>query len=111
VTKTTIDNWQKRLTYGFLYGQFADTLVRHVKVRYRVEMTEKQAAKTRAVFFKHYDGLARWHAKAWGGSGMHRSHGGRTLLGRRRLLTQTLAIGTTFKLKQTWLFRALARMG
>jgi len=29
-------------------------------------MTEKQAAKTRAVFFKHYDGLARWHAKAWG---------------------------------------------
>src|SRR6266403_4739990 len=63
----------KALNFGFLYGQSAEGLVRYAKTSYGVEMTEKQAAKTRAVFFKHYDGLARWHAKALGRSGMHRS--------------------------------------
>ena len=56
----------KALNFGLLYGQSAEGLVRYAKTSYGVEMTEKQAAKTRAVFFKHYDGLARWHAKAWG---------------------------------------------
>ena len=54
----------KALNFGLLYGQSAEGLVRYAKTSYGVEMTEKQAAKTRAVFFKHYDGLARWHAKA-----------------------------------------------
>ena len=56
----------KALNFELLYGQSAEGLVRYAKTRYKVEITEKQAAKARAVFFKHYDGLARWHAKAWG---------------------------------------------
>ena len=49
-------------------------------------MTEKQASKTRALFFKHYDGLARWHAKAWGEVECTEVVEGRTILGRRRLI-------------------------
>jgi DNA polymerase I-like protein with 3'-5' exonuclease and polymerase domains len=49
-------------------------------------MTGKQAAKTREVFFKHYDGLARWHAKAWGEVECTEVVEGRTILGRRRLI-------------------------
>ena len=49
-------------------------------------MTDKQAAKTRTVFFKHYDGLARWHAKAWGEVECTEVVEGRTILGRRILI-------------------------
>ena len=49
-------------------------------------MTEKQAAKTRDVFFKHYDGLARWHAKASAEVECTEVVEGRTILGRRRLI-------------------------
>ena len=49
-------------------------------------MTEKQAAKTRAIFFKHYDGLARWHAKAWDEVECTEVVEGRSILGRRRLI-------------------------
>jgi len=56
------------------------------KTCYGVEMTEKQAAKTRAIFFKHYDGLARWHAKAWGEVERTEAVEGRTPLGTRRLI-------------------------
>jgi len=76
----------KALNFGLLYGQFAEGLVRYAKTRYGVEMTGKQAAKTRAVFFKHYDGLARWHAKAWGEVEYTEVVEGRTILGRRRLI-------------------------
>src|SRR6516165_8032717 len=55
----------KALNFGLLYGESAEWMVRYAKTRYGLEMTDKQAAKTRALFFKHYDGLARWHAKAW----------------------------------------------
>src|SRR6266481_3003313 len=76
----------KALNFGLLYGQSAEGLVRYAKTSYGVEMTEKQAAKTRAVFFKHYDGLARWHAKAWGAVECTEVVEGRTILGRRSLL-------------------------
>jgi DNA polymerase-1 len=76
----------KALNYGFLYGQSAEGLVRYAKTSYGVEMNGKQAAKTRAVFFKHYDGLARWHAKAWGEVECTDVMEGRTILGRRRLI-------------------------
>ena len=76
----------KALNFGLLYGQSAEGLVRYAKTSYGVEMTEKQAAKTRAVFFKHYDGLARWHAKAWGEVECTEVVEGRTILGRRRLI-------------------------
>jgi DNA polymerase I-like protein with 3'-5' exonuclease and polymerase domains len=76
----------KALNFGLLYGQSAEGLVRYAKTSYGVEMTEKQAAKTRAVFFKHYDGLAFWHAKAWGEVECTEVVEGRTILGRRRLI-------------------------
>jgi DNA polymerase-1 len=51
----TNEDWQlaKSVNFGLLYGQSAEGLVRYAKTRYGVEMTEKRAAKTRAVFFKH----------------------------------------------------------
>ena len=55
----------KALNVGLLYGQSAEWMVRYAKTRYGFEMTDKQAAKARALFFKHYEGLVRWHAKAW----------------------------------------------
>ena len=77
----------KALNFGLLYGQSAEGLVRYAKTRYGVKMTEKQAAKTRGVFFKHYDGLARWHAKAWAEVECTEVVEGRTILGRRRLIS------------------------
>ena len=76
----------KALNFALLYGQSAEGLVRYAKTSYGVAMTEKQAAKTRAVFFKHYDGLARWHAKAWDEVECTEVVEGRTILGRRRLM-------------------------
>jgi DNA polymerase-1 len=76
----------KALNFGLLYGRSAEGLVRYAKTSYGVEMTEKQAAKTRAVFFKHYDGLVRWHAKAWDEVECTEVVEGRTILGRRRLI-------------------------
>src|SRR5260221_7170046 len=62
-------------------------------------MTEKQAAKTRAVFFKHYDGLARWHAKAWGEVDITEVVEGRQILGRRRLINPEASNWERFKAK------------
>src|ERR1700736_2792953 len=76
----------RSLNFGLLYGQSAEGLVRYAKTRFGVEMTEKQATKTRAVFFKHYDGLARWHAIAWGEVECTEVVEGRTILGRRSLI-------------------------
>jgi DNA polymerase I len=76
----------KALNFGLLYGQSAEWMVRYAKTRYGLEMTDKQAAKTRAVYFQHYDGLARWHAKAWDEIECTEAVEGRTILGRRRLI-------------------------
>ena len=76
----------KALNAGLLYGQSAEGFVRYAKTRYGVAMTDKQAAKTRAVFFKHYDGLARWHTKAWDAIEGTEVVEGRTILGRRKLI-------------------------
>ena len=89
----------KALNFGLLYGQSAEGLVRYAKTRYGVEMTEKQAAKTRAVFFKHYDGLARWHAKAWGEVECTEVVEGRTILGRRRLINPEASNWDCFQAK------------
>ena len=75
----------KALNFGLLYGQSTEWMVRYAKTRYGLEMTEKQAAKTRAVYFQHYEGLARWHAKAWDEIERTEAVEGRTILGRRRL--------------------------
>jgi DNA polymerase I-like protein with 3'-5' exonuclease and polymerase domains len=89
----------KALNFGLLYGQSAEGLVRYAKTSYGVEMTEKQAAKTRAVFFKHYDGLARWHAKAWGEVECTEVVEGRTILGRRRLINPEASNWERFQAK------------
>ena len=89
----------KALNFGLLYGQSAEGLVRYAKTSYGVAMTEKQAAKTRAVFFKHYDGLARWHAKAWGELESTELVEGRTILGRRRLINPEASNWECFQAK------------
>jgi DNA polymerase I-like protein with 3'-5' exonuclease and polymerase domains len=89
----------KALNYGLLYGQSAEGLVRYAKTRYGIEMTDKQAAKTRAVFFKHYDGLAHWHAKAWGEVECTEVVEGRTILGRRRLINPEASNWDSFQSK------------
>jgi DNA polymerase I-like protein with 3'-5' exonuclease and polymerase domains len=89
----------KALNFGLLFGQSAEGIVRYAKTRYGLEMTEKQAAKTRAVFFKHYDGLARWHAKAWGEVEYTEVVEGRTILGRRRLINPEASNWNRFQSK------------
>ena len=89
----------KALNFGLLYGQSAEGLVRYAKTRYGVEMTEKQAAKTRAVFFKHYDGLARWHAKTWSEVECAEVEEGRTILGRRILINPEASNWECFQAK------------
>jgi DNA polymerase I len=89
----------KALNFGLLYGQSAEGIVRYAKTRYGLEMSEKQAAKTRAVFFKHYDGLARWHAKAWGEVECTEVVEGRTILGRRRLINPEASNWNRFQSK------------
>ena len=89
----------KALNYGLLYGQSAEGLVRYAKTRYGIEMTDKQAAKTRAVFFKHYDGLAHWHAKAWGEVECTEVVEGRTILGSRRLINPEASNWDSFQSK------------
>ena len=89
----------KALNFGLLYGRSADGLVRYAKTKYGVEMTEKQAAKTRAIFFKHYDGLARWHAKAWDEVECTEVVEGRTILGRRRLINPEASNWDCFQAK------------
>src|SRR6516165_10551413 len=76
----------KALNFRLLHGQSAEWMVRYAKTRYGLEMTDKQAAKTRALFFEHYEGLARWHAKAWDEIECTEVAEGRTILGRRRLI-------------------------
>jgi DNA polymerase I-like protein with 3'-5' exonuclease and polymerase domains len=89
----------RSLNFGLLYGQSAEGLVRYAKTRFGVEMTEKQATKTRAVFFKHYDGLARWHAIAWGEVECTEVVEGRTILGRRRLINPEASNWNRFQAK------------
>jgi DNA polymerase I len=76
----------KALSFWLVYGQSAEAIVRYAKTRYGFEMNEKQVAKTRALFFKHHDGLARWHAKAWDEVESTEVVEGRTILGRRKLI-------------------------
>jgi DNA polymerase I len=101
----------KALNFGLLYGQSAEGLVRYAKTNYGVEMTEKQAAKTQAVFFKHYDGLARWHVKAWGEVECTEVVEGRTILGRRRLINPEASNLDRFQAKTNLVVQGLARTG
>jgi DNA polymerase I-like protein with 3'-5' exonuclease and polymerase domains len=74
-------------------------------------MTEKRAAKTRALFFKHYDGLARWHAKAWGEVECTEVVEGRTILGRRRLIDPEASNWDCFQSKTNLVVRGACADG
>jgi len=75
----------KAVNFGLLYGQGAEGLVRYALNSYGVTLELEQAKALRSAFFKHYTGLAAWHKKAWEKASSTTE--GRTLLGRRRLVT------------------------
>lgn len=55
----------KAVNFGLLYGQRALGLVTYALTNYGVKLSLKEAASVRTRFFKHYEGLASWHQKAW----------------------------------------------
>jgi len=101
----------KALNVGLLYGQSAEWMVRYAKTRYGFEMTDKQAAKARALFFKHYEGLARWHAKAWDEIECTGVVEGRTILGRRRLINPEASNWDCFQSKTNLVVRGACADG
>lgn len=76
----------KAVNFGLLYGQSAAGLVRYARTTYGVELTEEAASRIRREFFKHYRGLAAWHRSARAKAA--ETLEGRTVIGRRRLLSQ-----------------------
>jgi DNA polymerase I len=75
----------KAVNFGLLYGQGAEGLVRYARTNYGIILELTQAKLLRSAFFKHYPGLARWHKEAW--EKAPKTTEGRTLLGRRRLVS------------------------
>jgi DNA polymerase I len=55
----------KAINFALLFGQRADGLRDYAKSTYGVDMTPAEATRFRAAFFREYDGLANWHARAW----------------------------------------------
>lgn len=55
----------KAVNFGLLFGQRADGLRAYAKSSYDVDMTPDEATRFRTAFFRAYDGLANWHARAW----------------------------------------------
>jgi DNA polymerase-1 len=72
----------KAVNFGLLFGLWAKGLRGYARRNYGLDLTEEQARKYRAAFFRAYPGLARWHKRA----GNSRAAECRTLAGRRRLL-------------------------
>jgi DNA polymerase-1 len=72
----------KALNFGLLYGMGAWGLRRYAKGQYGLDLTEAEAGRYRAAFFKTYPGLAAWHCRVRS----RRTTETRTLSGRRRQL-------------------------
>jgi DNA polymerase I-like protein with 3'-5' exonuclease and polymerase domains len=72
----------KAVNFGLLFGLGAKGLRAYAKSNYGLDLTEAEAARYRAAFFKVYPGLANWHGR----EGRSRKRECRTLAGRRRLL-------------------------
>jgi DNA polymerase I len=77
----------KALNFGLLYGQQAKGFVRYVRDKFDLTLTEGQAKDYITEFFKLYEGLARWHRAAR--QAVSEVTEGRTVTGRRRLLTES----------------------
>jgi DNA polymerase-1 len=51
----------KATNFGLIYGAKADTLRKHARNNYQIEMTLKEAETYRTAFFERYPELASWH--------------------------------------------------
>jgi len=69
----------KPVNFGLIYGLSAKTLRRKALAEYSVSMTEADADRYKAAFFRTYAGVARWHEQIRRG----RATEVRTLAGRR----------------------------
>lgn len=71
----------KALNFGLLYGMGVASLQDYARTNYGVTLTEDEAARHRAAFFKAYPALRRWHDRFRAEKDATDT---RTLLGRRR---------------------------
>jgi DNA polymerase-1 len=74
----------KALNFGLLYGMGARGFRQYAKSQYGLDLTEAEAIRYRAAFFKSYPGLGIWHSRIRS----RRNGETRTLTGRRRLLDE-----------------------
>jgi DNA polymerase-1 len=74
----------KSAAFGLLYGAGAQGLRAYAQATYGIKLTLEAARDLRSKFFRHYGGLAAWHARAH--EGETRVTEGRTVTGRRRFL-------------------------
>ncbi len=74
----------KALNFGLLYGMGANGFRMYAKSQYGLDLSEGQAARYKAAFFKTYPGLATWHNRVR----LRKTSETRTLAGRRLLLNE-----------------------
>jgi DNA polymerase I-like protein with 3'-5' exonuclease and polymerase domains len=72
----------KALNFGLLYGMGVRGFRQYARSQYGLELSEEEARRYRAAFFKSYPGLAVWHRRVRA----RKTAETRTLAGRRRLL-------------------------
>jgi DNA polymerase-1 len=72
----------KAVNFGLLFGLGAKGLRGYARSNYGLELTEEEAGRYRAAFFRAWPDLAAWHRRA----GRSSARECRTLAGRRRLL-------------------------
>jgi len=70
----------KAVNFGFLYGMGSRAFRTYAKANYGLDLTEDEAGRYRAAFFRAYPGLKRWH-----NSVPNSPQDTRTLTGRRVL--------------------------
>ena len=79
----------KAVAFGLLYGQMAEGLMQYAETTYGVIFELAESERLRTAFFSEYKAIARWHQKAW--AEVDSATEVRTLLGRRRFLSEKLS--------------------
>ena len=74
----------KSAAFGLLYGAGAQGLRAYALATYGINLTLNEAREIRSKFFRHYKGLAAWHARAHTNESTVTE--GRTVTGGRRFL-------------------------
>ena len=72
----------KALNFGLLYGMGVRGLQQYAQAQYGLTLSEDEAGRYRAGFFRAYPGLRRWHQEVGRSKGQEIET--RTLAGRRR---------------------------